>query len=111
MDVKLALIAYVLPGLAIVLGIPMALGMVPPNRFYGYRTRKTLSSNDVWYRANRISGWSLVVAGIAAVGHNAFFQHHHADWPSAAKQFFMTLSTALMLLLAVFLSAFYIRKL
>jgi hypothetical protein len=47
MDVKLALTAYVLPGLAVVFGIPMALGLVPPNRFYGYRTRRTLSSLDV----------------------------------------------------------------
>ena len=44
MDVKLALVAYVLPGLALVFGIPMALGLIPPNRFYGYRTRKTFSS-------------------------------------------------------------------
>jgi hypothetical protein len=36
MDVKLALIAYFLLGLAVVLGISMAFGLVPPNRFYGY---------------------------------------------------------------------------
>ena len=61
MDVTLALVAYVPPGLAVVFGIPMALGLVPP-RFYGYRTRRTLSSVDVWYRANRVCGWSLAIA-------------------------------------------------
>jgi uncharacterized membrane protein len=83
MDFKLAMIAYVLPALAVVLGVPMALGLVPPNRFYGYRTRKTLSSAVVWYRANRISGSSLIIAGIAAIGHNALFQHDHGNLPSA----------------------------
>ena len=111
MDLKLALIAYVLPGLAVVLGIPMALALIPPNRFYGYRTRKTLSSADVWYRANRVCGWSLVIAGIAALGHNALFQHDHADWPSATQQLFMTLSTGLLLLLGLVFSALYVRKL
>jgi hypothetical protein len=111
MDVRLTLIAYVLPGLAVVFGIPMALGLVPPNRFYGYRTRKTLSSLDVWYRANRVSGWSMLVAGIAALGHNALFRHDHADLPSTTQQLFMTLSTGFLLMLGLVVSAFYVRKL
>jgi SdpI/YhfL family protein len=56
MDAKPALIACVLPGLAVVFGIPMALGLIPPNRFYGYRARTTLSSVHVWYRANCVFG-------------------------------------------------------
>lgn len=111
MDFRLTLIAYVMPALAVVLGVPMALGLVPPNRFYGYRTRKTLSSVVVWYRANRISGSSLIIAGIAAIGHNALFQHDHANLPSATQQLFMTLSTGLLLVLALVISAFYVRKL
>jgi uncharacterized membrane protein len=111
MDVKLALIAYVVPGLAVVFGIPMALRLIPPNRFYGYRTRKTLSSAGVWYRANRVSGWSLVIAGMAALCHNALFRHHHAHWASATQQLFMTVSTGFLLLLGLIVSAFYVRKL
>jgi uncharacterized membrane protein len=111
MDVKLALIAYVLPGLAVVFGIPIALGLVPPNRFYGYRTRKTLSSVDVWYRANRVCGRCMAIAGFAALCHNALFQHEHADWPPTTQQFFMTISTGVLLLLGLVVSAFYVRKL
>jgi uncharacterized membrane protein len=111
LDLKLPLIAYVLPGLAVVLGIPMALGIIPPNRFYGYRTRKTFSSAEVWYRANCFSGWSLVVAGVLAVCHNAWFRHDHALLPSPTQQLFMTLSTGLLLFLGLLLSAFYVRKL
>jgi uncharacterized membrane protein len=111
MDVNLALVVYILPGLAVVLGIPMALRLIPPNRFYGYRTRKTLSSEDIWYRANRGFGWSLVIAGIAAFGHNLLFQRDHTDWLSTTQQLFMTIATALLLLLALAFSAFYVRKL
>lgn len=42
---------------------------------------------------------------------HALFQHDHADWPSTTQQLFMTLSTALLLLLGLIVSAFYVRKL
>jgi len=111
MDPKIVLVAYVVPGMAVVFGIPMALRLVPPNRFYGYRTRKTLSSVDIWYRANRFSGWTLTIAGIVALGHNIFFQRHHADWPSATQQVFMSAATGVLLLLSLVFSALYVRKL
>jgi len=111
MDVRLALAAYVLPGVAIVFGIPMALGLVPPNRFYGYRTRKTLSSGAIWYRANRAAGWSMLLCGVAALGHNLLLQHNHPDWTSATKQLFMTVSAALLLFAGLIFSSLYVRKL
>jgi uncharacterized membrane protein len=46
------------------LGIPLALGKVPPNLFYGFRTSKTLSSPEIWYPANRSLGADMTVAGI-----------------------------------------------
>ena len=111
MDLRLALAAYVLPGVAIVFSIPMMLGVVPPNRFYGYRTRKTLSSEAVWYRANRAAGWSLFLCGIAALAHNVLLQHDHPDWSSATKQLVMTLSAAVLLFAGLIFSSFYVRKL
>jgi uncharacterized membrane protein len=111
MDFKLVLLAYILPGLAAVLGIPMALGMVPPNRYYGYRTAKTLASPGLWYKANRIAGWCLAIAGILAVCHNTLFLHDHADWPSTTQQFFLAISSAVLLLLGLFVASRYIRKL
>jgi uncharacterized membrane protein len=46
------------------LGVPLALGRVPRNRWYGYRTRRTLADDGTWYLVNRVSGKSLVVAGL-----------------------------------------------
>jgi uncharacterized membrane protein len=53
-----------LPLLIIVLSIPMILRKVPRNSLYGFRTAYTLSSDEVWYRANKISGTALLIAGV-----------------------------------------------
>jgi len=53
----------------------------------------------------------LVIAGIAALCHNALLQHDHADWPSKMQQLFMTLSMGLLLSLGLIFSAFYVQKL
>ncbi|HEU4510246.1 MAG TPA: SdpI family protein [Pyrinomonadaceae bacterium] len=45
------------------LSIPLMQGRVPPNRFYGFRTRKTLSDPKIWYEVNRISGNDLFLGG------------------------------------------------
>jgi hypothetical protein len=42
--------------------LPLIKRKVPPNRFYGFRTRETLASPDVWYPVNAFSGWALLVA-------------------------------------------------
>ena len=46
------------------LSIPLIRGKVPPNRWYGFRTRLTLESPDVWYPANDYAGWWLLAVGI-----------------------------------------------
>ena len=54
-----ALIGFLLIGIS----IPLILERVPPNNFYGFRTKKTLSDTRIWYEANRISGNDLLIAG------------------------------------------------
>ncbi len=51
--------------LTVLIGLPLAFQRVKPNRIYGFRTRRTLSDPKIWYRANRILGLNLVVAGIS----------------------------------------------
>lgn len=46
------------------LSIPLILNRVPPNRYYGFRTAKTLSDPKIWYEVNHISGKDLFLAGI-----------------------------------------------
>jgi uncharacterized membrane protein len=47
--------------------IPLILEKVGPNRYYGFRTAKTLSSPEIWYAANRIAGRDLVIAGLVVL--------------------------------------------
>jgi uncharacterized membrane protein len=49
------------------LGLPLALGSIPPNGIYGFRTAKTLSDPKIWITVNRSMGMDLVIAGLAIV--------------------------------------------
>lgn len=46
--------------------IPLMLKVVPPNNFYGFRTRQTLANRELWFRANRFAGWAMFVASAAS---------------------------------------------
>lgn len=47
-----------------VISLPLILGVVPPNRIYGVRTRRTLASRTVWFRVNRVAGWGILAASL-----------------------------------------------
>ncbi|MBV8452837.1 MAG: SdpI family protein [Deltaproteobacteria bacterium] len=51
----------------IAVSIPLILEKVGPNRCYGFRTAKTLSSPEVWYAANSIAGRDLMSAGVTVL--------------------------------------------
>ena len=50
----------------LVVSIPLMLGLIPPNPVYGFRTRKTLSNRELWFRANRFAGSALFIAAGAS---------------------------------------------
>jgi uncharacterized membrane protein len=47
-----------------VISIPLILGKITPNGFYGFRVRKTIEDPEIWYTANEFSGKSLLIAGL-----------------------------------------------
>ena len=49
----------------IALGLPLKNGRVKPNIWYGFRTRKTLSNDDIWYTVNRVTGADMIYGGSA----------------------------------------------
>jgi uncharacterized membrane protein len=60
---------FLIPAVLILLfSIPLVIGIVPRNRFYGIRTRKTLFDDAIWYRTNRFGGWALIIASILYLG-------------------------------------------
>jgi uncharacterized membrane protein len=63
----MALITWVLPVVTIAISTPLVLRKVPPNVWYGFRTRKTLSDTNLWYEANYRGGVNLIIASIIAL--------------------------------------------
>lgn len=58
-------ILFAVTGLVLIgISIPLIMRKVPPNSFYGCRTRKTLSDPKIWYQANHIEGMDFCIAGL-----------------------------------------------
>ena len=62
--------ATLLPLIFVLIGLPMAMELVPPNDFYGIRTAETLAVDEVWYAANSAAGTVAVLFGLAATAIN-----------------------------------------
>ena len=46
------------------LSIPLILGKIGPNPWYGFRVKKTLNDPAVWYPANAYAGKRLLIVGL-----------------------------------------------
>ena len=62
----LVLIDWLLPILLFILSLPLLLKIIPPNRFYGYRSGKSKGNEKNWYKTNRLWGMLGVIASIIA---------------------------------------------
>ncbi|MGO9056470.1 MAG: SdpI family protein [Candidatus Binataceae bacterium] len=51
----------------IAVSIPLILKKIGPNPIYGFRTSKTLSRPEVWYKANSVAGKDLLIAGLVVI--------------------------------------------
>jgi len=40
---------------------------IPPNGLYGFRTEKTCSDTEIWYKANKDLGYKMAYAGIITI--------------------------------------------
>jgi hypothetical protein len=105
------LLAWVIPAFIAVLALPTALGMIPPNRWYGFRTPKTLSSPDIWYSANRFSGWVLVAASGLVICFNLVLLWLHPDWEQDTLLLREVGALVVALLLGLAVSLLYLRML
>ena len=54
---------FAIPALILcIVAVPLVLGLIPRNRFYGMRTPQTLSDDGMWYRGNRLAGAAVMIA-------------------------------------------------
>ena len=99
------------PLLILLASIPMILGKVPPNGAYGFRTPKTLSSPEVWYPANRASGWFMLAAMVISICFNLALLWINPEWPLDRAASWMTGGTMILLSIGVLASFIYLRRL
>lgn len=52
--------------------LPMALGKVKPNPFYGFRTKKSMSSEEAWYKLNKLCGIHFFAISLIFLGLDVF---------------------------------------
>jgi uncharacterized membrane protein len=54
---------FAIPAFALfIVSIPLGLGLIPRNRFYGFRTRRTVADDAAWYPVNRFAGFAIMIA-------------------------------------------------
>lgn len=62
------LVLYVIFGtLLTLLGVPLLLGKIPPNGWYGFRVPSTLYDERLWYKVNRYMARWMILSGIITV--------------------------------------------
>ena len=92
-------------GIIAVASIPLILGVVPPNRVYGFRTRQTLVNRELWFRANRFAGCVLFLAS----GLSAGIFVTHPEYASG-RSFAGLLVLLVPLVVALAISVAYVRR-
>lgn len=80
--------------LLVLLAIPLWLRRIPPNRFYGVRTRETLADEALWYEVNARSGRDLALAAALFMVGALVIDRIGAAW---VPEFRMLASAALLI--------------
>jgi hypothetical protein len=83
-----------IPAFFFVLGLPLALARVPPNRWYGFRTAQTVGNPGVWYPVNRTAGWSMMAAGMCAGLANGILLVCFGDAPAEPVSSWISMQSA-----------------
>jgi uncharacterized membrane protein len=60
------IVAFTLCVLLFVVALPLALRLVRPNAWYGFRTPETLANPELWYSVNAFSGRCLLISTLAS---------------------------------------------
>jgi len=90
---------FAIPAFAFfILSIPLAIGVIPPNRLYGFRTRRTLADDAAWYRVNRLAGFGIMIASAiyAAVARAHPYDRDFSVWLLHLAAFAIPLALAII---------------
>ena len=71
LDKTILLITFLFTGISFIgISIPLLYEKIKPNKWYGFRTRKTFSSEEIWYKANKYMGKDLIIFGCLMILYN-----------------------------------------
>ena len=81
MLVKITTLIFIAPiGLLFIgISIPLLYEKIGPNSCYGFRTRKTLSNEEIWYKANKYMGKGFIILGVLQTIYNIWLFASNAD--------------------------------
>jgi uncharacterized membrane protein len=95
---------FAIPALILlIVAVPLVLGVIPRNRLYGFRTRRTLADDALWYRVNRFAGIGIMIAS-AIYGAVAMARPYDRDF---SVWLLHLAAFAIPLLLAIIVSGWY----
>ncbi|MFA5423865.1 MAG: SdpI family protein [Phycisphaerae bacterium] len=104
-------VAFTLIGLLfIAISIPLLLGRVSPNIWYGFRTKKTISDSSIWYKANKYMAKGFLILGMVQILYNVWliaFRPAIAAFEPAGNLIILVAGTAIV----ITASLLYLRKL
>jgi len=73
MDTYSLILIFILAGsMEIILGLPLLFEKIKPNWIYGFRTSKTMSDKDIWYKSNKYLGRDFIIIGIFLIIGSSF---------------------------------------
>lgn len=81
------------------LGLPLYFGKIPPNRFYGFRTERTLADPKVWYPVNRVAGGWMAITGALTAAVATWVHRDGWKLESAAVANLVVFSAGMLLML------------
>jgi uncharacterized membrane protein len=98
--------ALVVSGLILIaVGFPLMRRRVPPNRWYGVRTRSTLADERTWYAVNERSGRDLLIVGFVVIlvgsGASLVLPHWRPEFRTLLVAFVLIAGLAAMTVRAV----------
>jgi uncharacterized membrane protein len=103
---------FAVPALVLfIVALPLVLGVVPPNRLYGFRTKKTLSDADVWYRVNRFAAIAIMLASVVYALAARTWPYDRAAVDNFSIWLVHLVAFAVPLAVALIVSASYARRL
>jgi uncharacterized membrane protein len=97
---SLVCLVYVIVACVVgLLGLPLYFGKIPPNRFYGFRTERTLADPKVWYPVNRAAGGWMIITGALTAAVATWGERNSWQLESAAVANLVVFSAGMLIML------------